>query len=528
MAGISAFKEAYLRSDTMQTDHFSDFEARKLRYQIYWAFYENNAYRDLHTWAKAFRADYGLYRYIRNIYNPAYRIGEFWRSHLLAGPLDPEAGDGEQIPSSLPIVTDNEALRIAIANTWRSSNWAFLKDTLSLWGSILGDAFIQINDDPIRQKVYMTLRHPGTIKDVTFDDWHNIKGYVIEEVWANQDGFGKPQIYTEKATRYMDSVLYETYLDNKPFLSGYDENGTPSYSWLVPYGFIPMVAIQHNNVGLDFGWSEIHPAIPKIREVDDVTSKLNDQIRKMVDAPWFLSGVKKGDQEAVETKSQGGTTDNPESGRQKIPTFYGPTGSSVTPMVADLDIGATSEHINTLLKDIEKDYPELTLDLRQSSGEISGRALRIHRQPVEDKVEMRRVNYDDAIIKAQQMAVAIGGWRGYKGYEGFNLDSYAKGDLDHRIGKRPVFKQDPLDDLEAETELYKAASEAKKAGISLPIFLKRQGWTNDQIQEVIDSEDYQAHLSGFNSVINFNNNDPNALAKKRDLDRKKQGIERGK
>jgi hypothetical protein len=55
--------------------------------------------------------------------------------------------------------------------------------------------------------------------------------------------------------------------------------------WDYPYGFTPMVVFQHNNVGLDFGWSELFPGLSKFREVDDLASKLSDQIRKMVDAP---------------------------------------------------------------------------------------------------------------------------------------------------------------------------------------------------------------------------------------------------
>ena len=80
MAGAKAFREAYFSTemDAAEQVSFSSFEARRLRYAVLWAYFENTAYRDIHAWAKRMRVDYGLYQYVRNIYNPAYRIGDFW------------------------------------------------------------------------------------------------------------------------------------------------------------------------------------------------------------------------------------------------------------------------------------------------------------------------------------------------------------------------------------------------------------------------------------------------------------------
>jgi hypothetical protein len=496
-AGIQAFREAYMSADTLNEVQFGSFDARQLRYQIFWSFYENSAYRDIHLWAKKFRADYGLYRYVRNIYNPAYRLGEFWRSHLQAGALDPAAGDGVSVPSALPIITDNQSLRDPIAQIWRWSNWQSRKETLSLWGSVLGDVFLRVIDDPAKQKVYLQITHPGTLKDITTDIFGNLKGYVIEEYWPDPNNSRQTVVYNEVAKRDGDYVVYETYLNGAPLKTHYDDNGKETYTWFEPYGFIPMVHIQHNDVGLGWGWSELHPELPKIREVDDLTSKLDDQIRKTVDAPWLLSGVKKDDIDKS-TKPESGTTATPEAGRQRIPTIYGPAGSDAKPLVANLDIAATTGHIAGILKEIERDYPELTVDVNNATGDMSGRALRIHRQPVEDKVLMRRPNYDDAIIRALQMAISIGGMRGY--FQGFDLTSYAAGNLDFSISERPVFKNDPQDDLDAEMALWTAAKAAKDAGIPLTIFLKRQGWSDEKIAEVTDAPEYKARLASLDAA----------------------------
>ena len=172
--------------------------------------------------------------------------------------------------------------------------------------------------------------------------------------------------------------------------------------------------------------------------------------------------------------------------------LYGSVGASATPLVAPLDLAATLKHIESISAEIEKEYPELRYDLGKARGEVSGRALRIARQDVETKMQERRGVYDNVLVRAQQMAIAIGGMRNYPGYESFSLESYAAGDLEHKIGERPVFSDDPLDRLEIEEALWRAASAAGDNGVSLKFFLKRQGWSDTDIDEVMQSDEYRA------------------------------------
>ena len=369
MAGITAFKEAYLSAGLTDDTDFSDYDARRLRYALYWAFYENTAYRNIHTWATSYRQQQALYRYVRGIYNPSYRLGEFWKAHLWGGRLDPEAGDGKETPSAIPIITDNEKLRPAIAQVWKWSNWAINKQITALHGAILGDVVLQVVDDIQRQKVYLQTVHPGLLKDVDIDAWGNVKGYEIEETRENPMRPGYTAVYRETAERDGQSVVYKTYLDGAPYAWGDNELA----EWSEPYGFIPMVLIQHNNVGLDFGWSEIHAGRPKFQEVDDLASKLSDQIRKMVDAPWLMSGMEKPRNAPRAGAGTAPTTDNPNPGREEQNVLYAPQGATAQPLVAPLDIGATAQYIASILAEIERDYPELQMDI-WSAGKDSQRA----------------------------------------------------------------------------------------------------------------------------------------------------------
>jgi hypothetical protein len=511
MAGYKAFRQSYLGVDLLSDEQFTDFEARKARYAILFAMYENTAYSRMHTWAHLYKVDYGLYRYTRNIFNPAYRIGEFWKIHLLGGKLDPNAGDGVETPSALPIVTENEAIREQLSWVWEWSNWQVNKDIAGLWTPVMGDGVIKIIDDPEREKVYMKNIHPGTLKDVELDEFGNVKGYTIEEyVFDPQKGRAAPKVkYTEICTRDGDNVVYQTLKNDRPFAWDADQGE----EWEIPYGFVPMVVYQHNNVGLDFGWSELMPGMSQFREVDDLASKLSDQIRKAVNPRWLYSGVqnpannpqaKAAGQTTPKTSSSTPTSDNPQPGREQEPALYGPAGSDAKPLIADINIADTSTYIKEILSDIERNYPELNADMHNVEGEISGRALRINRAPAENKVLQRRPNYDNAIVRAQQMALSIGGYRGY--FSGIDLDSFANGDLDHQIGDRPVFGKDVMDDLEYDKELYTVAKEAKAVGIPLVVFLKQKGWTDEQIADVTNSPEYKAHVATLEATVEASKN----------------------
>lgn len=500
MNGIRAFREAYTSTDLIYDEtNFGDFDGRRMRYTLYWSYYENSAYRNIHKWAHQFKATYGLYKYTRSIYNPAYRLGEFWKAHLWGGTLDVNAGDGVAVPSALPILTENQALRPAIAKLWRDSNWQVKKDVATLWGSVMGDTVIKIIDDTERRKVYLKNIHPATIKSVMLDPFGNVKEYEIEERRPDPDRTGSFCTYRELAQRVGDAVHYSTLKDN----ALYSWDGAEP-EWDEQYGFTPLVMIKHNDVGTDWGWSEFHSAQSKFREVDDIASKLSDQIRKMVDAPWLLVNVAKPAKDKERKAQSEADSNNPEPGREEIPVYYGTTGADAKPLVANLDISASLEHIKRICENLEQDHPELSVNIQNVSGQISGRALRANQEPAKNKVQQRRPNYDNALVRAHQMALAIGGFRRYDGYDGFDLDSYAKGQLDHMISEREVFSKDPMDDLEYEVAFWKTVQAEKANGIPIDMILREHGWSDERIKQVIDSPDYQARLASLQQITAMN------------------------
>lgn len=488
-AGVTAFREAYVSAgdDAITQFDFTSYEGRRLRYALYQALYDASVYRSgVHGWSASMRAAYGLYKYVRSIEAPASTIVTFWQSHLFGGVLDPEAGDGSSAPSAIPILTDNEALRPALSLVWAWSNWAVKKDTFALEGAKLGDVGIRIVDDRARNKVYQQIVHPASLVDMTLDPFGNVKGYIYEEP-REHPTTGKAVVYREEVTRDGDNVVYRTYLDKQPYPwpTNLDMKGVARQEWSEPYGFVPFVWCNHIDTGTEFGLSELHQGLAAFRELDDISSALDDQIRKAVNSPWLLAGVQdpklaRGGVDPTIPATTPSTT-RPEPERTEMKLLYGPQGATATPLVFPLDIMGTNTRIEALHAKLRRDYPELDADLATDAGDASGRALRVKRQRAEVKVNLRRASYDSALVRAHQMAVAIGGFRKLDGFGGFNLDSFAAGLLDHQIGQRPVFAVSTADQLEEDTLFWGAAKAAEDAGYPLELFLADQGWAEERI-----------------------------------------------
>ena len=491
---IAAFREEYLFVNAWTEDVFADPEARNVRYAVLWATYENTKYNSIHRWAAELKTRRALYRYIRSIYNPAYRLGEFYKAHLWGGPLDPAAGE----EGALPIETIKENIRPPIADVWQWSQWATRKDIVTLQGSIYGDVFLKVVDDVTREKVYLESIYPGIVVDLDKDPFGNIKGYVIEEERAHPID-DKPVTYKETAERDGDLVVFKTFLNDTPFAW----NDIAS-SWSEPYGFVPLVHIQHNDVGFGWGWSELHPAAPKIDELNDQASLLSDQIRKSVNAKWLFTGVKATSPTQTMTTTE--TQARPQPGREEEPALYTvDSQAKATPLVAPIDIEGVILHISALLEDFERDYPELSFEALRVSGDVSGRALRIARQTVEAKVQQRRTNYDDGLKRALQMAVSIGGFRGI--FEGFGLDSFNQGALDFEFSERGVFVTDPIDESEEDLAFWLAAKAAKEAGMPLLAYLETKGWDEEALEKLRNDPELQARLALMENMDTFGGED---------------------
>jgi hypothetical protein len=516
---VGSFQESMVSADPLDLRGWGAYLSRMQRYRILWAMYENTTYSDVHAWAAPYRREYSLYRWTRNVYNPAYRLGEFHATHLMGGDLDPEVGDGSERSTALPILTDNPAVRAGLAQLWRDSDWQARKTRWCRWGSALGDVGLKVDDDVAADRVKLCPVSPSHIRHLDIDQYGDVQGYMLEyfrpdpEWTYTPDSASQPLVpYTEQVTRDGDDIRFRTYRSGRLYDWHDYPAGTPQEKrvgsdWTRPYGFVPFVTVQHIDQGLGWGWAEAFPAMSKIRECDDLGSILTDQARRILNSPWVLNSKKpakplfKKDnaQSQDEWAAQGDTTTIPTRDKMSLiwadPQWNG--GRPITPvqLVGSMPIGEVLAAIGNILGQLEQDFPELAL--RGTESGDSGRARRIPRQQVEAKVHERRANYDAGLVRAQMMALSIGGMNRYRGYEGIDAGSYRRGDLAHRIDKRPVFAVEPMDEFEEEKAVVDCLQVARNADPALvPIVMRRLGgFTSADIAAVQASVDATALLT---------------------------------
>jgi hypothetical protein len=164
-----------------------------------------------------------------------------------------------------------------------------------------------------------------------------------------------------------------------------------------------------------------------------------------------------------------------------------------------LDIEAALSHIKEIAAEVERSYPELRTGGGMGGGQsrevASGRALLIARGEAEDKIEQRRVNYDEKLVKIHRMAMAIASEAKYEGFEGFTFEDWDGKATDHRIkALRSVFRPHPTETLDQDRQLWTNAHLAENVGVPLEVFLRDNEWEDVRIAEIIDSDMYKLHI----------------------------------
>lgn len=476
-AFIGAFREDSVTASLFNSDEFNEYSARRLRYAMYAASYENTSYRNIHSWAQGRRNRYSLGKYIRDIHNPTAQLVNFHAASIWRGNLAPMLKGG-----AVPLVVgsgNEDAVRLSADNLLRVSNFEVGKNIAVIKGCNLGDVGFEIVDDIERGQVRLEVVDPSDIEYVVLENGI-VKAYILSRWQDNEHGILTK--YSKTCERGdNEDVIFRTYINDRLAIwDGYD-----SSEWVEAYGFIPFVAIQHNNVGGAWGWAEAHPIMSKIMEIDDIASMLDDYIRKAANSVGLISGMDKPSNKLTATTSAA-TVDNPQPGREEEKYIWAGNGvqASYTPMISGMSISEVDLRIQTIMAAIESDMPELRKSIWDIGGDPSGVALATAREPTESKIILRRVNYDAGLVRAIQMGIAIGGQRGYDGYRGFDLQSYKRGLLDISIAPRPVFPEQKAE-KRTETNLFWQTWAAVGASGTIPFesFARSYGWTDEQLTE---------------------------------------------
>ena len=469
MASFATFKAEYFNP---QADvSWSSWGGRVSRYGVYRGLYDSTVYEDIHRFAHTLKWSYGLYEGVRSLGSPTFLIASTFKDNIWHGVLDKEALD----TGAIPVFTEIEPLRPFIADIWKWSQWGRKKSLLTLTGTVAGDVGLEVIDEIDR--VYLKIIQPELVKDVIIDSFGNTKGYTLEFTRNHPERENQAVTYTKIVSKDGDNIKFETLLNDKPYAWPENVNyaGEPVSTWTEAYGFVPFVWFRHIDNGSNYGESEYQAGLSRFREIDEMASRLGDQVRKSVDPIWVAKGVKPDDISFPKTTAN---RPRPEGEEMKL-LCLSSDKADIEPMVADLNIADTLQHIEKLTGFLEETYPEITISrLRTEGNVISGRALRMAQRPVESRIIERRAGYDSGLVSGLQMALSIGGYRNI--YPGITLESYERGRLEFEVSDRPVFVIDEVDKSEIEKEFFEAAKVAVEAGIPIKNYLLYRGLTEEE------------------------------------------------
>lgn len=454
-AAASSFVRVYANPEA--TERQKQYEDRAGRYNYLWGWYTSSVFdtMNLPQWAE-YKWQYRLYRESRPIYNPTQLLVDFYAGILYPGILSADGKRAGNMPLAIPLPDDiPDELRSALGQSWQWSNWQARKSLVGRYGAALGDVAIEITDDLERRKVTYAPVWPGLIKDLSLDGNDNVEEYAIEYESLDPET-EKPYTYRRHVTKEMIA----TFRDDQPY--SYDEN-PPEYA--NPYGFCPLVWIQHTHAGGEHGL----PAMRNLVLWDELQSLAShdiDKAHQMLSAPILISG--QGVNRAGTDPAKQGSTHDLSDTRNPRETLNIIRGNADAKMqTLNLDPGDIANRLDRLLKQLERLHPELTMyqelrEMNQVSGVAAERLLGDSVIYIYDA----RSNYDQGMIKLFQMALAIAGYRANSGAWGepgqldnqrsaflpFDLSSYEEGDLDFTIEPRPLIPMTEQEELQLERQ----------------------------------------------------------------------------
>lgn len=491
VTSTKAFMAAWRQTDLVASEQvggFGDWNIRRGRYGIYEAYYRNLAYDQVSQFAAQMKKEMRLYHYIRGVYNPVGRYVNLVNSYVYGGALDMRTAEG----GAIPIEAENPDVYTALTTLWKASRWQEQKSIYARNAIMMGDSVLKIVDDVGAQRVRLEVLHPAHLKYATFDEVGNIVEAVIEyerdEPRSLADYYpsrgGTQQAAATKNTFTYTEVItkdsFATFRNGEPWAFYEDAAGNGLSAWQNEYGFVPLVLANDSVTGMHWGEPRYGLFKRKIDEANDLVSLLHDQIRKVVIPLLYAEGA------SGATQIQSGLEE-----KDAFKILYGPAGSSLNPITADINIADVTVQIGELLKELEDDLPVLALPrIRRRSGDMTAPGVAAGYSDAIAWIEETQGQLNGALVRAHKMALSIGGYQGYPGYESFNLDSFDNGDEEHDIKPRPVI-QDKLSRRDRVTLL-------KDAGAPLRLILKEMdGFTQEEIDEAIaDVDAAQAAATG--------------------------------
>lgn len=402
-----------LRRGTLNQTGWTWDERRNL-YALNDAYYANTAYdrTSVGGYRDALNAELGNAQAadLSGLYNPVKAVVDLYL-HIFRGRF------GKDITIT-PTGSGGERLTQAIADVWRWSNMTVEQKRLCRLPALHGMCGIRIvgrdSDDPAMRRVYLKVEHPRTIRDMQLDDRGNVQRIQLE--YTVRAGLGEDAKDIEIQEELTPETI-RTWRDTGsnvllPFdLQAFQADGSPldkiddekyatgaGADYENPLGVTPyVVAYYDEDEGL-WGvnaWSDARGAIDRYNAL---LSHIDIQVHQHVRATWLVAA---GGQAPTEMNFSGNKIIYANtSGGQSPPV--------IQPLIANLDLTGAIMQSKEQLTAIEDMLPELKATRGKFLSGQSGETIAELRKPAEDALGLARASLEDALGRAQQIAVSWG------------------------------------------------------------------------------------------------------------------------
>jgi hypothetical protein len=447
-------------------------------YRILRAYYKSNALYDV---LQDLLRRQGVWREgMKPLRNPTYRVVEFHAGHLWPGTA----------PGCLPIMADNSRIVGPIQQVWQWSNWSGNKQVAARHLALYGDQFIKVSQTDDQQRVFFQVIEPEHVTDFDADE-RDFLTYVRFDVpmqRRNQDGSTTAYLHTEEWSKQNNRFrVWESTAAYSTFeVTDVAQLGQPKTDMAIDQmgiTFVPVVHAKFADIGEDRGMGAVVPALDKIDEANRQATRLAQLLFRNNNVTWALSA---GGNDASgrplpppQIKQTDGTTDDDGTltlGDDRMLKLPGTT--TLTSLVPNIRYEDALHILQDQMVELEQDMPELILyRISEMGSNLSGRAVRMMLAPAIARLEEARGNAENALVRADQMALTMGTNAGL--WE--DVGTFENGDFDHGFEERDVLPNDELERAQAQQADGTALASYVSAGIPIEMAVQEVfGWTPER------------------------------------------------
>jgi hypothetical protein len=463
---------------------WDDYSSRLARYEILEGYYHNLAYHKIMPYAQQIKVTESMYKHVRGVRNPVRRNAEAIVSKIYGGMLDTETG----LTGSIPLQSENETLIESITRLWELSMWGQKKSLYVRNGAIKGDSFIKVVDDIQKEHVRLEPVDPAKVKRIEKEADGTIV-YAEFEYYIRDTETGFNRLYREIITPEKIQVFTrENIYRNGRFVSSQivpfdrfkNARNESVPEWENEYGFVPLIHVQHTDMGMQYGACAVHGTLHKINELNDLASIVNDAMRNQSMLPLVTINAKVGsiDFGADRSTSADNTSDDPKKDTMKVLNISG-TDADIKTLAPTLNVADALQAILAGNDEIEKDMPLLSLHRLRDSSNLTAPGVRSAYDDAIAQVQDIRNGYDNGLVKAQKMALWMMDYRRYENAPSINAPMWDDDGYAHQIAARPVISDTLGLNEQLNLTLQGLSANAPKS------FYVKAGWSESEANDIV-------------------------------------------